>query len=460
MTNNPHFPMRLDFAESIATQLQLSSPPPSALRAAFDDTRSRLNLTSNRSDTLDVEPSQWGAVVSRCSEISKSHESLSVLVKDCIAVEGMTMTAGSRTFRHLSDTDAPVVKELRRSGLHIHGTANMDSFAYGVTGRQSELGAVRNPVSSAHIPGGSSSGCAAATAAGVVDAGLTTDTGGSTRIPAACCGITGYKPTSGLLSSEGVLPLAPSFDTVGFCTRTVRDLLTVLRPLNMVDIDLELPSKSHQPSYAISGYKLGIPRSCAQQVHTAFPDIEQTLAGVDVSTHEVSLIPPSLSIPQILTAYSVVVAKEFIGVLTGENRHGTLWGSFRNALDSAREHGLESSVFDETFQTTVGLITAMDGSPVAAARSVIETFDAHVTRVLNGVDVIALPTLGCGVPRLDSEVDIRALLRYTIVANLTGTPAISIPTRDSGPIPMSLQLIAPHGDDASLLRFAAELSIE
>ena len=142
-------------------------------------------------------------------------DGIRLAVKDLFDTAGLVTTYGSSIFRdHVPDNTAEAVKRLEASATNV-GKTNLHEFAYGITGENPHFGAAPNPLDPSRISGGSSSGSAAALAAGLADAALGTDSGGSIRIPAACCGVVGFKPTYGLVPMEGCLPLAPSFDHAG-----------------------------------------------------------------------------------------------------------------------------------------------------------------------------------------------------------------------------------------------------
>src|SRR5512133_2883665 len=143
-------------------------------------------------------------------------------VKDLFDTAGLTTTYGSIVYAdHVPKESAEAVTRLEASGYANVGKTNLHEFAYGITSVNPHFGTVPNPRYPGRMAGGSSGGSAAAIAAGLADVGLGTDSGGSIRIPAACCGIVGFKPSFGLVSLEGVFPLAPSFDHVGPMARTV-----------------------------------------------------------------------------------------------------------------------------------------------------------------------------------------------------------------------------------------------
>ena len=147
-----------------------------------------------------------------------------VALKDLLDVAGQPTTAASNQYRdRVAVGDAELVRQLRQAGAVILGKTNLHEFAFGGSGLISAYGPARNPWDTERITGGSSSGSAAAVAAGLCVAAIGTDTGGSIRCPAALCGIVGHRPTAGIFSLSGVVPLSPSFDTVGPMTQTVRD---------------------------------------------------------------------------------------------------------------------------------------------------------------------------------------------------------------------------------------------
>ena len=146
-----------------------------------------------------------------------------VVIKDNINVAGMRTTAGTPAIDYVADVSAPVAASLEAAGAIIVGKTNMHELAFGVTSDNAAYGTVHNPADPTRIPGGSSGGTAAAVAAGIVPAGLGSDTAGSVRLPAALCGVVGLRPTTWRVDQTGVVPSVPSFDVVGPLARTVRD---------------------------------------------------------------------------------------------------------------------------------------------------------------------------------------------------------------------------------------------
>src|SRR5208283_3724308 len=177
-----------------------------------------------------------------------------IALKDLIDVAGVKTTAASNQLRdHVAGEDAAIVKQLKLAGAVIVGKTNLHEFAFGGSGMVSAFGPVRNPWDLTRITGGSSSGSAAAVATGMCVATIGTDTAGSVRIPAALCGIVGHRPSAGMLSAEGIIPLSRSFDTAGPMTCTVQDAAILLQTLAGSTADASLDE-------SVSALKVGVPR--------------------------------------------------------------------------------------------------------------------------------------------------------------------------------------------------------
>ncbi|HEX6546856.1 MAG TPA: amidase [Bryobacteraceae bacterium] len=190
-----------------------------------------------------------------------------IALKDNIDTAGVRTTAGSQVFQHRIPTeDAEVVSRLKTAGAVLLGKLNLDEFAFEGTGTTSYFGPVHNPWNREHITGGSSAGPAAALAAGFCYGSVGSDDGGSVRIPAAYCGITGFKTSYGRVSTRGVIPSAYSLDTIGPMTRSVEDAALMLQVLAGFDPDDSITPNAPVPAYgaalysSISGLRVGIPR--------------------------------------------------------------------------------------------------------------------------------------------------------------------------------------------------------
>jgi Asp-tRNA(Asn)/Glu-tRNA(Gln) amidotransferase A subunit family amidase len=205
------------------------------------------------------------AVITTCEEqalarasagVSGALAGVPVLIKDLVDTAGIRTTYGSSIHaKHVPDRSAPAVTALEAQGAIVVGKANLDEFAWGVCGQNTFYGDTVNPTAPDRVTGGSSSGNAAALAAGMVPLALGTDTGGSIRLPAACCGVVGFKPALGAVPTQGVFPLAASFDSVGPMARSVADCALAYAVLTASEV----------PAPALDGLRVG--------VLTAYPDL-------------------------------------------------------------------------------------------------------------------------------------------------------------------------------------------
>ncbi len=350
---------------------------------------------------------------------------LRLAVKDNIAVKGEPFTAGLPLFaERRADRDASCVTRLKDAGGRFVGMTRTDAAGFGVVTPD-----VINPVWPERIAGGSSGGSAAAVAAGLADIGLGTDTGGSTRIPAACCHLFGFKPTTGQIPLDGVWPLAPSFDTIGWMTR---DLDTLERVAGVL-MDAA-PAKDFD---AGQGLRLGIDPQrlahCSPEVQSAIGALQGRLARTGIRFHAVALPPQDL----ITRAHAVTVLNEAAAVYPGWSGNIELFpATARRALAAAQT------------------IAARD---VAAALADKATITGLFEAACAQVDAILTPTLPVepppvGLHRLTlhghSEPIVSVLVAETCLANLAGAPALSMPVPDTL---VSLQLLAPKHHDARLL---------
>jgi len=338
-------------------------------------------------------------------------------VKDCIDVEGLLTTVGCQLIAEQASPaarDAAVVTAARRAGARIVGKTNLAELCWSASGVNPWSGTPVNPVDPRRIPGGSSSGSAVAVAAGEADVALGTDTGGSVRIPAACCGIAGLKTTWGRVSVDGVYPLAPSLDTVG--------------PLGTDMAAVELGMRLIE-----SGFAAG---SCELVVGRMRPEVD-----VDPVT--------DIAVDAALTAAGLRVT-------------GVAGFDFRAA------NGVGNVLIDvEAYQANAHLIPQLDRLSPQMRRNMTEsaavTADqrdaasrtrqevrAWFAAMLDRHPFLALPTL-VGPPPLLGERRM-SLTVLTMPANLAGLPALALPVPD-GPagLPASLQLIGPPGSEEQLI---------
>ncbi len=371
-----------------------------------------------------------------------------VALKDNMNTAGVRTTCASRILRdHVPATDATVVERLRTAGAVVLGKTNLLEFAYGVV--HPDYGQCNNPWGAGRTSGGSSSGSAAAVAAGMAFAALGTDSGGSIRIPASYCGIVGMKPTYDRVSRRGVFPLSWSLDHVGPLTRTVGDAAIVLAAISEPGaIDPATAVGGHVPaevesSVSLEGTRIGVVsehRSDDLQpsVRRAFDDMVARAAKAGADVVEVSV--PSLRLAD--DALMPVIAPE--AAMIHER-----W------LRSRPEDYAEMT----RAQLELGVLCpAIDYVRAGVFRSkLLAEFD----RVLLDVDAIVSPTVAWEAPAEDPVIagdEGAAEARHTAPYNLTGLPAVTIPIGlgDDG-FPVGLQVAGRRMDDEGVLRVARAL---
>jgi aspartyl-tRNA(Asn)/glutamyl-tRNA(Gln) amidotransferase subunit A len=313
-------------------------------------------------------------------------------VKDLFDTAGIRTTYGSAVFSdHIPKETAPAVSQLEAAGYANVGKTNLHEFAYGVTSQNLHYGTVPNPAHPGLTAGGSSGGSAAALAAGLADTALGTDTGGSIRIPAACCGVVGFKPSYGLVSTDGVFPLAPSFDHAGPMARDVETCVAMMRVLAGVEAEtVELGELSLASAWGAD--------APVQTTAIEFPTAEK-------------------------------VAPAFM----------------REVGDVHRELYPENSeLYGENIRGKIEMCIALgDGEYEDAMRARAELAERAET-ALDGFDLLLVPTLSIPPPPVDEpEIEVRAALTlYTFPFNALGWPALAI-----GP----LQVVGRQGTDALVL---------
>jgi aspartyl-tRNA(Asn)/glutamyl-tRNA(Gln) amidotransferase subunit A len=372
-------------------------------------------------------------------ELTRGHDrgplhGVPVAVKDLFATRGQPTSAGSRLLaKHVTDHDALVVRRLREAGAIIVGKTQMNEFAFGVTGLNSHFAPVRNPRATDRIVGGSSSGSAAAVAAGMCVGALGTDTGGSIRIPAALTGIVGFKPTFDVVSRDGVLPLSDSLDHVGPLTRTVVDTRILFECIAGKSM------RSPRPAASLSGLRLGILEDhCTkldEDVADAWNRFLETMRSVGV---ELSSLEGDAT-HEAMVASTVIMFSEAAEV------HRDWVRTRRDEYDPAtRARLIQGSLLPAT--------------TFVQAQRIRERLRRRLAAYFESVDVIACPTqaaVACQPSKLNPQV-IQHMLRNTRLAPLLGNPAISLPL-PSRALPVGLQLIAKAQADEDLLTVAAAI---
>lgn len=365
--------------------------------------------------------------------------------KDLIETAGIRTTAGSMLFdTYVPEQDAAIVAALAAAGAVMLGKTNTHELGGGVTTINPFYGTTRNPVDTTRIPGGSSGGSAAAVAARLCAAATGSDTGGSVRIPAAFCGCVGFKPTFGRLSTRGLLGASPTFDHVGFLTRTVEDAEILFHAAQTAPSGSTAPSSGVAPARGVapSVVRVGVARAFF------FDDLEPGVSTSVAAALDQLRATGATVIDVDFPVRPGTMAQVFDPVVTFE-----IWS--RYGADWRLNPGLFSEAFSAFFDTERPSVTEYE-----SALAALDTYRAAVDRLFDRVDVIVMPTVPVTAPPIAGPIDGMRILRNTWPLNAAGAPAISVPCgTDTAGLPVGLQLVARRGDDDKLLRIARLLRV-
>lgn len=350
-----------------------------------------------------------------------------VAVKDLIDVAGMPTTAGAAfDGAAVAARDATVVARVRASGAAIVGKTNLYEWAYGVSSANRTYGDVHNPWDYARSAGGSSSGSAAAVAAGLCDWAIGTDTAGSVRLPASLCGVVGYKPTHGLLPTDGVVPLSPSQDVVGVLAP---DVMTAAGAAQVLAGQVQLPALS--PVEDRGEVQLVVPAGWVADLDVQTEDRWRAFSGG---------LPERTFVPRQDLFDNAVTLQAF-------EAHEIHAAELRN----------NPHRFHKDVQDRIRNGSGVSPDVARAARSRLSDLAGQIDLLLAPGEVLVLPTTACVAPRLDEPDPREPLTRFTRPFSGSGHPAISIPLRGVS-LPVGIQLVVRRNDDAWL--FAAAASVE
>jgi amidase len=347
-------------------------------------------------------------------------------VKDLIDLAGSPTTAGSQALAAAAvpaAADAPCLAGARAARVPIVGKVNLHELAFGASGVNDYFGTPVNPLDPGRVPGGSSSGSAVAVASDEADIAYGSDTGGSIRIPAAFCGITGLKTTHGRVSLAGVWPLAPSLDTVGPMARDVAGVaagMTLLEPGFTLD--------------AASAIRVG-------RLRPAGCDVDPVIdSAIDSALVRSGLEVTEIDLPGWLAA------REAAGVIIDAEAAE----SNRALLDDPARRDLLGA--DVRARLVEGAATTP--AQLAQARAVQSSWRNAMTQALAEVEVLFLPTVPFYAPLLEDAAR-KPYTIFTNPVNLAGNPALALPVPSQDRLPASLQLIGPANSEAMLLATAA-----
>jgi len=368
--------------------------------------------------------------------------------KDMFDRKGKIATWGAKLRDDKPATqDATAIARFGEAGALYIAALHLAEFAYGPTGHNYVLGHARNPWDPTRITGGSSAGTACAVAYGAIPMGFGSDTGGSLRLPAACCGITSIKPTWGRVSRAGAMPLAPALDTVGLIARHVEDLALGLGVLAGPDPRDPAASSVPVPDYVahlgdpVKGLKIGVDETVIAEAH---PDVQRMVADVVGIMTKIGLKRDACRFPDWQTLDHLV---QLVQLPDASAAHGAY---IRTRAD---EYGPQVRARVEVghFISAVDHLTALRARGRYLQRTLDETF--------RGVDVAILPILADPLPTI-AELDVSGgpkvqaamgrVVKYTRPINYLGLPTLTLPIPRKGGLPNGIQIIGKPYSEAQL----------
>ncbi len=375
-------------------------------------------------------------------------------VKDVISTKEIKTTAGSKILEgYVPPFNATVIDRLSENGISVIGKTNMDELAMGSSGENSAYGVTKNPWDLNKVPGGTSSGSAAAVAADLAVFALGSDTGGSIRQPASFCGVVGLKPTYGRVSRYGLISAVSSFDTIGPITKCVEDAALVLDWISGGD---EFDNNSNPEKFTmqperlksgVKGLKVGVPKEYFAE--GLDPEVEKVIKDAIKKLEELGAEIVEVSLPNskyAIAAYYIINPSEissnlarFDGIRFGETRDK--FGPEVKRRIMLGTFALSSGYYDAYF------------TKAAKVRTLIKQ---DFEEVFEKVDVVigpVAPTLAWNIgEKIDDPLKMYLGDIYTVSANLAGIPAMSIPCGFVEGLPVGMQILGKWRDEETILR--------
>ena len=430
---------------SALEQLRSGSLSAAELTTTCQQAIERLNPRINAFITVNNEPANQDKPTEPANEARGSLAGIPIAIKDLYQTAGMLTTAGTSFFKDfIPQKDAVVVEKLKLAGAVIAGKTNTHEIALGVTGVNPHYGSVHNPWNLERITGGSSSGSAAAVAAGMCLAAMGTDTGGSIRIPASLCGVVGLKPTYGRISLRGIFPLSWNLDHAGPLTKTVQDAALMLQAL--AGYDEHDPSSANvavadylsEISAGVKGWRMAV--MIGDYAWNADPEVLDALRA-------------ATRIFESLGAHILPVEMNFL-------REAALANSLLTQADGAAFHRERLNEHPLGFGEDVRLRLQTGAGFTSTEYSLARRTQAETRRRMDlffqDYDVLLTPTTPIAAPLIDGNDAIeqaRSLTRFTAPFNITGLPALSLPDGFSSTgMPIGLQIIGSAWQEVKVLR--------
>jgi aspartyl-tRNA(Asn)/glutamyl-tRNA(Gln) amidotransferase subunit A len=395
-----------------------------------------------------------------------------IAVKDNMCTDGIKTTCASKILANfVPPYDATVVRNLKQAGFVLCGKPNMDEFAMGSSTENSGYFITKNPWDLERIPGGSSGGSAAAVAAGECIGSLGSDTGGSIRQPAACCGVVGLKPTYGRVSRYGLVAFASSLDQIGPITKDVRDQALMMNviaghdPKDSTSAAIPVPDFTSALKKDVKGLRVGMPKEyfidgMDPEIDKAVKEAVKTLEGLGAKIVNISLPHTDYAI----ATYYILATSEASSNLARYDgvKYGLRAAAPKDLMDmymKTRDQGfgpeVKRRIMLGTYALSAGYYEAYYKKGQQARTLIKQDFD----EAFKTVDVIATPTAPTAAFKI-GEKSADPLQMYlsdifTISVNLAGIPGVSLPCGfTANKLPIGLQLLGRHFDEASILHAA------
>jgi len=461
------------FIGELAERLSKRQISSTELTRHFLDRIERLNPALNAFITLTAEGALQDAAAADL-KLGKGERGpllgIPLIHKDIFCTDGVRTSCGSRMLDNfVAPYDATVVTRLKAAGTVMLGKSNMDEFAMGSSNETSFYGPVRNPWDTSMVPGGSSGGSAAATAARFAPFATGTDTGGSIRQPAALTGVTGFKPTYGRVSRYGMIAFASSLDQAGVFARSAADAAAVLQvmagfdPKDSTSVDVPVPDYPAALEAPLQGLKIGLLREFFEGLEarnaSLIQDTLKVYRSLGAETVEVSLPSLPLSVP---TYYVVAPAEcssnlsRFDGVRFGHRCQNPvdLMDLYKRSRGEGFGAEVKRRIMTGTYVLSAGYFDAYYLKAQKVRRLITDDFRAAFAKV----DLVIGPTTPTPAFAIGAKVDDPVTMYlndiYTIGANLAGLPGVSVPCGFVDELPVGLQLVGPHFAEAKLLNAA------
>ena len=451
------------------SSLELTQTCLSRIESFEPEVRAFLTLVPEKALAMAKDADQKLAAGRRGKDSLPPLLGLPMAIKDVLCVSGLPCTCGSRILENfIPPFNATAVQRLLDAGIVVLGKTNTDEYAMGSSTENSAYGVTHNPWNLDHVPGGSSGGSAAATAARFAPAALGSDTGGSVRQPASFCGVTGIKPTYGRVSRYGLVAYGSSLDTVGVFARSAADTAAVFNviaghdPLDATTMDL--PVSTADLSKGVRDLRIGVPgeyfiEGIQPEVETAVRQAIAAFESLGATVHPVSLPHTEYALPVyylIAPAEASANLARFDGIRYGPRIAGeSMWDIFFQTRGEKFGAEVKRRIMLGTYALSAGYYDAYYGQAQKVRTLIKRDFENAFT----SVDVIAAPVAPTTAFKIGDHTDDPLAMYledvFTLPANLAGVPGLSFPVGfDNRGLPIGMQLMGRHFDEASLFEAA------